>query len=145
MAAAAEKKRLVGAFTLTSLHQLALVKSWDGTTSVLDYLLAELFKVDPDLLRLAEDFSDGKLDAAKRLPLDVMQANVDEIRTSREKWGAWRKWRSTNRSPYSPPPPPPPQSLTSKHSSVNQLKTMLAVYRWLQCSPEAARPSTWKR
>lgn len=48
------RKGIVKAFTANSLHQLHLTKSFDGSCSVLQYLLRLLKKRDPDLLALSK-------------------------------------------------------------------------------------------
>jgi hypothetical protein len=77
-----EAKRLVRAFTLTSLGQLALTKTWDGSASALDYLLRALAVLDPDLLSLSDDFPGETLAEVRRLPLDVMMASATDMRAS---------------------------------------------------------------
>lgn len=49
-----ERKKLVKAFTVNSLHQLNQTKAFDQQTSVLQYFIKLLKRRDPDLLRLAK-------------------------------------------------------------------------------------------
>lgn len=76
------KKGVVKAFTVASLHQVYLTKSFDPTVSVLQYLFKLLRKVDPDLLRLGKDFpnSGALLGEAARLSIETLSADVRELR-----------------------------------------------------------------
>jgi len=51
---AKNRKGVVKAFTIQSLHQLHLTKAFDQQTSVLQYLIRLLKHRDPDLLRLSQ-------------------------------------------------------------------------------------------
>ena len=77
-----DAKRLVHAFTLSSLGQLALTKTWDGSASALDYLLRAFAAADPDLLSLSDDFPGETLNEVRRLPLDVMVSSATEMRAN---------------------------------------------------------------
>ena len=63
------QRRPVRAFTLHSLQQLTLTKTFDTQMSVLTYVQNILRQRDPDLLHLGRDFGEGVLAAAKRLPV----------------------------------------------------------------------------
>lgn len=76
----ANKKQLVRAFTVNSLHQLYLTKAFDQQTSVLQYLIKLLKRKDPDLLHLSQDFPGPSLAEAKRLPLEIMNEEMRELR-----------------------------------------------------------------
>lgn len=75
------RKGIVKAFTVNSLHQLAITKTFgDIPVTVLSYFIKLLKRVDPDLLRLSRDFKGSVLAEAKRLPLDVMASEMREMR-----------------------------------------------------------------
>ena len=101
-----DRKRLVKAFTLNSLHQLYLTKAWDQSTTVLQYLIRLLKRKDPDLLRLLREFKGPALAEAKRLPLDVMTEEMRDlrigltaletlVREAAQAGGGWPGMRST--------------------------------------------------
>lgn len=74
------KRGLTKAFTVASLQQLHLTKAFDQQTSVLQYLIKLLKHKDPDLLRLERDFKGTTLTDAKRIPLDILQEDMRELR-----------------------------------------------------------------
>ena len=73
---------LVRAFTLGSLQQLQLTRSWDASTSVLTYLQGLLKEGgDEDAMLLASDFAGlAVLREARRLPTDAVREEVSALR-----------------------------------------------------------------
>jgi len=76
------RPKLCRGFTLSSLAQLSLTKSWDGSISVMTYLHSLLRAGDPDILDVVtRDFSGGELvGEARRLPMDAVKEELGALR-----------------------------------------------------------------